>query len=145
MWVKVLMLRAPVVEWLACGTDTAVAFELISEPLGTVERAVLSVDKGHLEKESLALRRYLEIPVNLRHDSLRQLNAHDARARSYATGPTCAPALLGVAGPGQKLTSNPAAVAGGKGVDNFTLSYNPVKPRGGLGRRKSPSFVAKNQ
>src|SRR5439155_2006621 len=35
---------AAVVEWLACGTDIAVAFGLISKPLWTVEWAVLSVD-----------------------------------------------------------------------------------------------------
>jgi hypothetical protein len=40
----IAMTSAAVVVGLACGTDIAIAFRLAGKSLGTVERAVLSVD-----------------------------------------------------------------------------------------------------
>jgi len=50
------MTSAAVVEWLACGTDIAVAFGLTSKPLWTVERAVRSVDTLLVEAAQVTVR-----------------------------------------------------------------------------------------
>jgi hypothetical protein len=60
------MNSTPIVEWLTGGTDIAVAFGLISKPLGTVERAVLSVDTvagSHIGSDAPIRQPLQELPV----------------------------------------------------------------------------------
>src|SRR5271157_5778153 len=57
---------ATVVELLACGAEIAVAFRLIGEPLGTVERTVLSVDtvaSPHIRSDAPIRQPLQELPV----------------------------------------------------------------------------------
>src|SRR5258708_23373514 len=65
----VAMTSAAVVEGLTCGTDIAIAFGQISKPLGTVERAVLSVNTvagSHIMRDAPIRQPLQELPVPAR-------------------------------------------------------------------------------